>query len=66
MKCKNYTKDQFKELNFDKKNKQISAYEHIFFPLHIDELTNLLNELQSVTKIIETHYIFIKKSTKRH
>ena len=24
------------------------------------------SELQSVTKIIETHYIFIKKSTKRH
>ena len=25
-----------------------------------------LTYLQSVTKIIETHYIFIKKSTKRH
>ena len=24
------------------------------------------HQLQSVTKIIETHYIFIKKSTKRH
>ena len=27
---------------------------------------NYKSDLQSVTKIIETHYIFIKKSTKRH
>ena len=29
-----------------------------------DDLQHL--DLQSVTKIIETHFIFIKKSTKRH
>ena len=35
--------------------------------LNVIELTNVNKyRLQSVTKIIETHYIFIKKSTKRH
>ena len=38
------------------------------FNMSKNDAINLLNNsmLQSVTKIIETHYIFIKKPTKRH
>ena len=49
--CKYYTKDQFKELGFDKNSKQMSLM-HLnisYLPYHTDELTNLLNELNTKT-----------------
>ena len=53
IKCKYYTKDQFKELVFDKDSKQMSLM-HLSISLsyHIDELTNLLNELNTNFKVI--------------
>ena len=44
VKCKYYTKDEFKELDFDKNSKQMSIM-HLnisSLPYHTDELTNLL------------------------
>lgn len=49
MKCKCYTKYQFKELGFDRNSKQMSIM-HLkisSLPYRIDELTNLLNELNT-------------------
>ena len=56
MKCKYYTKDQFKELGFDKNSKQMSLmYLNISsLPYHIDKLTNLLNKLNTNFKVTGT------------
>ena len=54
IKCKYYTKDQFKGLGFDKNSKQMPLM-HLnisSLPYHIDELTNLLNELSTNFKVI--------------
>ena len=54
VKCKYYTKDEFKELDFDKNSKQMSIM-HLnisSLPYHTDELTNLLNELNTDFKVI--------------
>ena len=43
-----------------------SNHKEDFYCLNCFHSYSTKNKLQSVTKIIETHYIFIKKSTKRH
>ena len=54
IKYKYYTKDQFKELGFDKNSKQMSLMHLNISSLHyhIDGLTNLLNELNTNFKVI--------------
>ena len=54
IKCKYYTKDQFKGLGFDKNSKQMSLIHLNISSLsyHVDELTNLLNKLNTNFKVI--------------
>ena len=56
---KNDIADFVKKPDFNDKMKNLNKIKHI-------EVKTKLDDLQSMTKIIETHYIFIKKSTKRH
>ena len=51
--CKYYTKEQFKKLNLDKQNQNMSLL-HLNIPslcYHIDNLTHLLNGLNTKFKI---------------
>ena len=54
IKCKYYTKDQFKELGFGKNSKQMSLINLSIssLPCHIDKLIDLLNELNTNFKVI--------------
>ena len=54
IKCKYYAKDQFKGLGFDKNSKQMSLIHLNISSLsyHVDELTNLLNKLNTNFKVI--------------
>ena len=48
------------------KEEYIKIANQTFRDYNIEIKTDEHRHLQSMTKIIETHYIFIKKSTKRH
>ena len=53
--CKYYNNEQLKELNSEKNNSQSLSLLHLnisSLPYHIDEFTNLLNEINSNFKII--------------
>ena len=56
---KNDIADFVKKPDCNDKIKNLNKIKHV-------EVKTKLDDLQSMTKIIETHYIFIKKSTKRY